>query len=340
MRVAVDAMGGDHAPLEVVRGAIRALTEEAELNVVLVGREAEIRVEIEAAKAEAEFPAVGERLSIVHAEQVVGCDENPLEALRKKKDNSIVKSFGLVAEGHADAVVSAGNTGAVVGAATLIWRMIPGIRRAGIAVAVGTKDQHTVLVDVGANVHCKPIHLLHYGIMASIFAELALGHKNPKVALLNIGAEEAKGNPLVKETMQLLTKAPLNFIGSVEGNDIFDHRADVVVCEGFVGNVMLKVSEGLSATLHARFEDIVGKIVKTHPSPALAEAIADFRRATDYAEIGGAPLLGVNGTCLICHGRSDRRALGNAMKLAGRFVKANVVQTIQEGVAAHQEGES
>ncbi|MCB9831572.1 MAG: phosphate acyltransferase PlsX [Planctomycetes bacterium] len=331
-RIALDAMGGDHAPREIVLGALQGLRKDPELAVVLVGREAEIEAELAAAEIEIDRT----RLSVIHAEDVVGCNESPVEALRKKRDNSIVKCFAAVLEGKADAVVSAGSTGAVVGAAHLLWKLIPGVRRAGIAVALGSKKANSVLVDVGANIHCKPIHLLHYGMMAAIFAEGVLGHANPRVALLNIGTEEGKGNDLVKETRRLFEESPLNYIGHVEGNDIFAHKADVIVCEGFVGNVVLKVSEGLAERMHERFEQIVGVHVDPEKHPTVAQHIAEFRRATDYAEVGGAALLGVNGTCLIAHGRSDRRAIGNAVTLAARFVRAGVRGKIESGLGELQ----
>ena len=329
MRVALDAMGGDHAPHEVVSGALRSLKKDTDLEVLLVGREAEIRAVLDAANAATDILS---RAHILHAEEVVGCDESPVEALRRKKDNSIVKAFATVMKGEADAVVSAGNTGAVVGAATLMWKLVPGVRRAGIAVALGSKDQHTVVIDVGANIHCKPRHLLHYGMMASIYAEYVLNHETPKIALLNIGTEEGKGNELIRETRQLFEGAPLNYIGHVEGNDVFTHKADVIVCEGFVGNVVLKVSEGLAETMHRRFEEIVGDHVHADKNPEVACHVASFRAATDYAEVGGAALLGVNGTCMIAHGRSDRRAIGNAVNLAARFARAKVHQRIQSGI--------
>ncbi len=329
-RIALDAMGGDHAPREIVLGALQALKKDPEIAIVLVGREPDIEAELEAAEADRS------RISILHATDVIGCDESPVEALRRKRDNSIVKCFGAVQQGAADAVVSAGSTGAVVGAAHLIWKLIPGVRRAGIAVAMGTRKVNSIVIDVGANIHCKPIHLLHYGMMASIFAEGVLGHPNPRVALLNIGSEDGKGNDLVNETRRLFEESSLNYIGHVEGNDIFTQKADVVVCEGFVGNVVLKVSEGLAEKMHERFEEIVGGHVDPERHPVVAQHIGEFRKATDYAEVGGAALLGVNGTCLIAHGRSDRRAIGNAVTLAARFVRAGVRGKIESGLGELQ----
>lgn len=329
MRIALDAMGGDHAPKETVRGALRAIGADSELEVILVGREELIRAELVGGGAEQD------RLRVVHAADVVDCHESPVDALRKKKDSSIVGALKLVAQGEADAMISAGNTGAVVGGAQIIWRLIPGIRKAGIAVTLGSRDHHTVLLDVGANIYCKPSHLLHYGLMGSIFSERVLEHEKPRVALLNIGSEDSKGNDLIKETRSLFSGAPFNYVGNVEGTDVVGGQAaDVIVCEGFLGNVVLKVCEGLSENLHSRFEEIVGAHVETTENSDFSRMIGDFRKATDYAEIGGAPLLGVNGTCLIAHGRSDARAIGNGILLATRFVRAQVVETIAEGMKA------
>lgn len=330
MRVALDAMGGDLAPREAIAGALRAIETDADIQVILVGREDEIRRHL---PDPANLP---DRLTIVHAAEVIGCHEAPADGLRKKRDNSISKMCALVAGGQADACLSAGNTGAVVGAATLTFRLIPGVLKAGIAVALGTKDHLTVLIDVGANVYCKPVHLLHYGMMAAVYAEKVLRRPKSRVALLSIGAEDSKGNDLVKETRDLFGQAPFLFIGYVEGNDIFAEKADVVVCEGFVGNVMLKLAEGLSEKFHARFEDIFGVLGDVSKTPELMAKINSFRKATDYAEIGGAPLLGVNGTCLIAHGRSDGRALANALILAARTARAGVIANITEGLKAHQ----
>ncbi len=330
MRIALDAMGGDNAPYEMVMGAVEALTRESDFEVLLVGRQSEIE-----AVLDAENPDIDrERLPILHAEDVVGMDESPVDALRKKKDNSISKALGAVRQGAADAFVSAGNTGAAVGGATLFWKLIPGVKRAGIAVPLGTRGNSSIVIDVGANIHCKPRHLLHYGMMASIYCEHVLGQENPKIALLNIGSEDSKGNTLVKETQQLFEGAPLNFIGHCEGGDIFEKKADVVVCEGFVGNVVLKVSEGLAETMHSQFEEIVGGHVSNDENVGMAQHIREFRRATDYAEIGGGALLGVNGICIIAHGRSGRRAISNAISLAAKFVRAEAPKKIEAGVDA------
>lgn len=330
VRIALDAMGGDHAPRETVHGALRSLDSDAELNVLLVGKKDEIERELAGQSYDAQ------RLTVVHASEVIDCNESPAEGLRKKRDASIVRCFRLVNEGQADAVVGAGSTGACVGGATLMMRLIPGVLKAGIAVNVGTPEKPTMLLDVGANVYCKPIHLLHYGMMGSVYAEKVLGVARPRVALLNIGTEEAKGNDLVKETRELFESAPLNFTGHIEGTDFFNHTADVIVCEGFVGNVVLKVIEGLAENLHAKLEDIVATSLETTTAPATREVLSKFKKIGDYAEVGGAPLLGVNGTCLICHGRSDRRAIANAVKLAARFVRSGALAGMTNGLKAYQ----
>ena len=328
VRIAVDAMGGDHAPREIVLGALKAIEEDPDIHVVLVGRE-------EAVRAELPEGHDARRVSIVHATEVIECSESPADGLRRKKDSTVVRGLRLVSEGGADAFVGAGSTGAVVGGATLFWRLIPGVLKAGIAVTIKQKTGYTLLMDVGANVSCKPVHLLHYGMLASIYAERVLDVAKPRVGLLNIGSEEAKGNDLVKETRELFAHAPFNFVGHVEGNDLFNHTADVVVCEGFVGNVVLKVIEGFAESLHSKLEEMVGEVIDVGDG-AVRVLIDRFKKIGDYAEVGGAPLLGVNGTCLICHGRSDRRAISNAVKLAARYVRSRALATMADGLKTYQ----
>jgi glycerol-3-phosphate acyltransferase PlsX len=237
-----------------------------------------------------------------------------------------------VQRGQAQGLVAAGSTGAAVAAATLTWKLIPTVRRAGIAVTFpNRKGGHTVLCDVGANVSCKPLHLFHYGIMAAEYARLIFGTNEPRVGLLNVGSEEGKGNELVKETQQLFSKSSLNFVGHIEGNEIFEGSTDVVVCEGFVGNVVLKASEGLYEVIAGRLSEFLHETEKTAEpqfTKKLGEWLKRFQTRMDYAEYGGAPLLGVNGLCLISHGRSDFRAIKNALLLAARFTRNRVLQEI------------
>lgn len=324
--VAVDAMGGDHAPAAVVRGAVEALEAEPHLGVALVGREDEIRAEL----GDADF---GERLIIVHADEVVQMHEAPVEALRRKPNCSILKAVGLVREGVAGALVSAGNTGGVVAATTFALKRLPGAKRAGIAVGFPGRTGHTVLMDAGANIDCKPIHLVQYAVMGCEYAREVFGVENPRVAVLSVGGEEGKGNRLVKTVSAALKAAEqIDFVGNVEGQQIFHGDADVVVCEGFVGNVILKASEGLAEVfLHRLVEDL--DAVLGHHSQEAKQAISRFRESTDYQKYGGAPLMGHQGAVFICHGRSSPHAICNAILVASQYVAHGVNERIEAGLA-------
>ncbi len=333
-RIALDAMGGDQAPRETVRGALEATLADADLEVILVGDQSRIEQELAAA------PQPPQRVSIAHAGQNIGCDEPPVKALRAKPDASIVRASELVARGEASGLVAAGSTGAAVAAAHFILRLIPGVERAGIAVTFPTrKGGHTVMCDVGANVSCKPQHLRDYGIMAAAYAKHVMGCATPRVGLLNVGSEEAKGTDLVKETHKLFadTRGEFDFLGHVEGNDIFEGSVDVVVCEGFAGNVVLKAAEGLYEAFSGHMQDLLsetkaaGDLAVTR---AVGEFLTRFKSRMDYAEYGGAPLLGVNGLCMISHGRSDARAIKNALLLAARFTRSRVLDHIHRGLGA------
>ncbi len=318
MRIALDAMGGDHAPTEIVAGALRAVRDglvDAD-SLVLVGDEAVVKEEIASQG--------GDPLEIVHAEEAIGMDEHPARALRAKRKSSIVIGAKLLREKQVGAFVSAGNTGAMVGAGTLVVKLLPGVRRPGIAATFAAEGGPVTLIDVGANIHCQPIDLYTYAEMACAYRTGVDGLERPRVGLLSIGAEDAKGGPLVQETRALLGKSKLNFIGNVEGQDVFSGRCDVVVCEGFVGNVVLKVSEGLGQFISTLLE----REVRDHAGEADASVWSRIGKAllarTDYAEYGGAPLLGVDGLFIICHGRSDRRAIANALRVSSQYLEANV----------------
>ncbi len=346
MRVALDAMGGDNAPAEIVRGAVQA-AETGILKpgrVLLVGDRERIAGQLEEAGAayrviDSEEPPdpEGEEFPVLHASQVVGMEEQPTQALRQKPDSSLMVATKLVKEGKARALVSAGNTGAVVALATTQLRMLPGIRRPGIAVTIEGDEGPFTVIDVGANVHPKPEHLLHYGFMGACLAEQTLGLANPRVALLNIGGEAGKGNLLAKEVQHLFRSSGLNFIGNVEGQEVFLAASDVIVTEGFVGNVLLKLSEGLATHLL--------KVVKEELSSAgvsrekVEASLARIWRRCDYSEYGGALLLGVEGVVTICHGRSGARAISNALRLAwtasDKGINEQIVQRIRAaGTAA------
>lgn len=323
MRIAVDAMGGDKAPCEIVKGAVLAARQFPNDEIVLVGDEKAIQSELNS------HGAALKNIVIHHATQVVGMDDPATFSLRQKNDSSITRSVELVARREASAVVSAGHTGAAVAAATLGLRTLKGIRRPGIAITLPTKTGQCIIIDVGANIACKPLHLFHYGVMASIFCKYTYGIEKPKVGLLNIGEEDAKGNDLAKETFALLSQSSLNFVGNVEGREIFDSKADVVICEGFVGNVMLKFAEGLSMSLLSTIKAEAMKSFWSKIGLGLCKpALEKLRTKMDFAEHGGAPLLGVNGVCIICHGRSDSRAIKNAIRVALQSSKNRVNEHI------------
>ncbi|MCP5004496.1 MAG: phosphate acyltransferase PlsX [Planctomycetes bacterium] len=314
MRIAVDAMGGDAAPSAIVQGAVDAANIFSDHEIVLVGDGDKIRDELNKAGSSSG------RISVVHASQVVGMNESATVALRKKSDSSITRSVELVSKNRADAVVSAGNTGATVAAASMFLRTLEGVKRPGIAVSIPTLHGVCHVIDAGANIKCKPIHLLQNAIMASVLCRYIFNIQEPKVGLLNIGEEDAKGNDLVKEAYALLSNSHLNFIGNAEGRDVFDGNFDIVVCEGFIGNVLLKFAEGLSISLLSALvseskKRFWSKIGVWLCRPALKHLISSM----DYSEYGGVPLLGVDGICIIAHGRSDSKAIQNAIREAIQF---------------------
>jgi len=319
MRIAVDAMGGDEAPFEIVKGAVDAARVYTGHEIILVGDQERIRNELAACGA-----TFG-NISVVHASQVVDMNESATVAVRKKVDSSITKSVKLVAEKAADAVVSAGNTGATVAAASLFLRMLKNVKRPGIAVSIPTFHGACMVIDAGSNIQCKPAHLMQYGVMASVFCKYVLNIEKPRVGLLNIGEEDAKGNELVKETFELLSSSQLNFVGNAEGRDVFDGKFDIVVCEGFVGNVLLKFAEGLSISLLTAFALEAKNSTLTKLGAWLCKPVCkQLRSKMDYTEYGGVPLLGIDGICIIAHGRSDSKAIQNAIREAIQFGKYEV----------------
>jgi glycerol-3-phosphate acyltransferase PlsX len=329
MRIALDAMGGDYAPGPIVEGAVAAAQDQGELTVVLVGDQARVEAEL------ARFPdAPRDRLPIVHASQVVGMEEKPVEALRKKRDNSISKTWMQLASGDVRAVVSAGNTGAMVGAGLFNAKMfLPGVRRPGIAAVYPTHKGPAVVIDVGANMHSKPEDLYQYGVMGSIYAEHVLGVTDPKVALLNVGAEEDKGNELVRVARAMYLSSPLagRFLGYVEGRDIHEGEARVIVCEGFTGNVLLKSGEGAVEFLFAQLKQEVARLLprlSPEDGQAVGGGLRELKQRFEYAEFGGAPLLGIRGACIICHGSSDSRAIKNALRVAAIMAEDRISQQI------------
>jgi glycerol-3-phosphate acyltransferase PlsX len=309
-------MGGDYAPHEVVLGAVAARDLLPQDEIILVGDQTAILAELKGAGAD---PG---RFTLVHASETVAMAESPVDAIRKKPDSSMRRAVELMAAGKADGVISAGNTGAFVAASHMLNKRLTGIRRPGISVVFPTYHGPVVLIDVGANVDSRPIHLVQYALMADIYARHVIGINAPRVGILSIGEESEKGNELVKSAGDMLRRTNLNFLGNAEGRDLFNGRFDVVVCDGFVGNVVLKTVEGLvSNTLDAAAIAKVGPVMK------------ELQKRHDSEEYGGAPLLGVSGVVTICHGNSRSRAIANAFRAAATCVRMQVNERIVEAVA-------
>lgn len=330
MKIAVDAMGGDFAPDEIILGAIQAV-KEYDIDVVLVGDENALKSILIKHGADSH-----NRLSIIHAGQVIEMCEQPGAAVRKKKDASIVVATRLVKEGHCDAVVAAGSTGAAVAAAMFGLGRIKGVERTTIATPMPNLTGTTILLDSGANVDSKPKHLVQSAVMGSIYGEYVLGIQTPRVGLLNIGEEESKGNEQALATFPLLKQLKtINFIGNIEGRDIPKGTVDVVVCDGFVGNVVLKWGEGLSSAIMQLIKEAINKkgILTKLASLAVLPALKELKQKLDYAEYGGAPLLGVDGGFIICHGSSKAKAIKNAIRVARDLVEQRVIDHIRETIA-------
>lgn len=323
--IAIDAMGGDFAPAATVAGALRAKREFG-LETILVGREDEI---------EAELKKLGQAgaLPIHPASEVVGMGEAPMRAIRRKPDSSIRVAFDLVREGRAEAMISAGNSGAVMACGVLILGRAPGIERPALATVFPSPKGATVVLDVGANVDSQPRHLLQFAVMGDMFARQVMGHHRPRIGLLSVGEEDAKGNEQTKATHDLLRASDLNFIGNVEGRDLFAGSAEVIVCDGFVGNVCLKVTEGTAMSMFDGLKQAIKQNWRSKLGAWLLKpALKEYGRWLSYSEYGGAPLLGVKGACLICHGASDDRAIMNAARAAAKWVDQGFYARLSEAV--------
>ncbi len=329
MRVAVDAMGGDHAPGAVVAGAVAA-ARELGVAIVLVGGVAGVERALESHAGWRRLP-----IEIVDAPEVVGMGEAPSAVLRTKRRASVRVAADLVANRHAAALVSAGNTGATVMAAHAAFGMVAGVERPALAATIPTRQRPAVLVDAGATVECRPQHLLQFAVMGAAYARVALGIVQPRIGLLSVGEEETKGNELTKEAYRLLKAAPLTFAGNIEGREIYSGAADVVVCDGFTGNIVLKTSEGLVDTVDALLGEELRRGAASRVGYLLARrAFGRFRRRVDYSEYGGAPLLGVAGPAVVGHGRSSPAALRNAIALAARLAASDVTMRVEQEIAA------
>ncbi|MCE5313179.1 MAG: phosphate acyltransferase PlsX [Nitrospiraceae bacterium] len=322
MRIALDAMGGDHAPEVTVAGAIEAVSEY-DFDVVLVGD----RDILADSLRDKKYPSG--RISVYHASEVVAMDDQASVAIRKKKDSSVRKAIELVKEGSADAAVSAGHSGVTMATALFVLGKLPNVDRPAIATKMPSLEGFFILLDAGANVDCKPENLKQFSLMGSAYAETVYGVNNPRVGLLSIGEEDTKGNELTKEAFKLIKTLDINFTGNIEGKDIFYGGADVVVCDGFIGNIVLKVAEGLAESIIKMLKREVARAATGRIGYLMLKpAIKGFRKQTDYTEHGGAPLLGINGICLISHGRSTSKAIKNALRTASEMAQCRVHEAV------------
>ncbi|MDH5526034.1 MAG: phosphate acyltransferase PlsX [Nitrospirota bacterium] len=328
MRIAVDAMGGDHAPGVIVEGAVQAARDYG-IGIDLVGDEVRVR------EALVGFSLDGLDVRVIHAPQTVAMDESPSVVVRKKRESSIWIANQRVAEGECQAVISAGNTGACMATSLFVLKTLPGVERPAIAAVLPTLNGHSIMLDVGANVDCKAAHLVQFAYMGYEYAKRVLRMPSPRVGVLSIGEEEGKGSSLTKEVHTRLKSSPVNFIGNIEGRDLFNGNCDVIVCDGFIGNVALKTGEGLVETVM----EMLRREIRSAPFGwlgywLLKPAFRAFKKKVSYSEYGGAPLLGLNGVSIICHGRSDAWAIRNAVGVAKRMVEERVSSHIAEDVAA------
>ncbi len=329
VKIVIDAMGGDNAPAVEVEGALQAIGEY-DCEIILVGDQTRINEMLN------KHGGKPDRITVKHASETIDMNEPAALSVRRKRNSSIVVGLELLKHNEADAFVSAGNTGAVVCAATLSLRLLPGIERPGIAVIIPTLVGTTMILDVGANITPKPLHLLQYGIMADAYSKYILHKDNPSVGLLNVGEEETKGTDFIKEAHTLLSESKLNFKGNIEGRDIYAGETDVVLCDGFVGNVILKVSESVVDTIVKLLKkEIKSSIIATLGAALSSSAFNELKKKLDYSEYGGAPLLGIDGRVIISHGSSNPKAIKNAVRAATLFIKQEVNKHILEELESY-----
>ena len=333
MKIALDAMGGDFGPPILVDGAVMALRAYPHIEkLFLVGDTPQVEAELKKHRCN------DGRIDIVHATQVVEMKDRAVESVRRKKDSSISRAVDLVKQGIADAVVSAGHTGAAVAATTIKLRTLEGIERPGIASIIPTETNVFVLIDAGANVDAKPDHLFQYAIMGAVYSKHVLGYANPQIGLMSIGDEETKGSDFTKEVFQLLKESGLNFRGNIEGHDLFENPAEVVLCDGFVGNVMLKTCEAIAHAIFTWMKHEVKKSPIRMAGAAMAKgAFKAIFKKTNYEEYGGSPLLGVNGICIIAHGASTPLAVKNALRVAAESIEHQVNPHIVDEMRRYNE---
>jgi glycerol-3-phosphate acyltransferase PlsX len=328
--IALDAMGSDRAPKPEIEGAILAARHH-DVEVLLVGPEDRLRREMEAHPAAFRLP-----ITIVHASEVIGMNDKAAQAVRAKRDSTMRVGCRLVREGKAAGFVTAGNTGAAMATAKVVLGGLPGVDRPALAAVFPTaQGTAAIMIDVGANVDSKPHNLEQFAVMGDIYSRTIFGIKKPKVGLLSVGEEEGKGNELTKTTYQLLKTLPLNFVGNVEGRDLYNGKLDVIVCDGFVGNVALKVSEGMVETVRYLLKETLTSTISSQLGFLLSRrAFADFKKRLDYSEYGGAPLLGLKGVCIVGHGSSNSNAIKNALRVASEFANGGINETIERELAA------
>ena len=328
-RIAIDAMGTDSAPVPEVEGAVQ-VAREGFAEVILVGPQDLLKRELD------RQGAAGLPIELVHASEAVTMEDSAAKSFRRKRDSSIRVAARLVREHKADGLISAGNTGAVMTTAKIVLGTLEGVARPALAAVFPTSQgTASVLLDVGANVDCKPHHLQQFAVMGEIYYRVIFGLEKPRIGLLSIGEEEHKGNDLTRETFGLLKQLPFNFVGNVEGRDLYNGRVEVIVCDGFIGNVALKISEGLVETMSSLLKEALSSTMSAKVGYVLSRrAYQNFKKRVDYSEYGGAPLLGVRGVCIICHGGSNANAIKNAVRVAAEFAEGQVNEKIQHHLAA------
>jgi glycerol-3-phosphate acyltransferase PlsX len=334
MKIAVDAMGGDKAPSAVIEGAVQAC-QELDVEILLTGPEDVIVSELRALDA-GKLP-----IAVRHATQVVEMDDAPTAAMKRKPDSSMRRAIDAVQEGDADAAVSAGNTGALLATSMMALRMIKGIDRAAITALIPTAKGYCIMMDVGANVDCKPQHLFQFGVMGHAYARIVLDEENPAVGLLNIGSEKTKGNRATRTAYEMLEQGAINFVGNIEGTAVFRGEADVIVCDGFAGNVALKITEGVAQVFTDAFrKEKTGSLRGKLGMFLIQNGLRSLSRRMDYTEYGGAPLLGVNGVCFKAHGSSNAKAIKNAIRAARDARERDLVGHIREEISKNTGFES
>lgn len=327
MIIAIDAMGGDNAPDAIIKGSTLALNE-IDSKILLVGNKDIIEKQLSKNSADLK------RIEIIHTTEVITNDDKPVQAIRRKKDSSMVVGLKLLKEREVDAFISAGNTGALLAGGLLRVGRVKGLDRPALAPIYPTLKGFSLLVDAGANVDCKPRNLLEFAVMGSTYLEEVLGVEKPKVGIVNVGVEEGKGNKLVNEAYELLNKSKLNFIGNVEARDIPDGVADIIVCDGFVGNIILKITEGVATSMSTMLkEQLLKNTMRKLSALFLKNGFKEFKSRLDYTEYGGAPLLGVKGAVFKAHGSSNAKAIKNAIKYGEVFAKNKVIDSIEEEIA-------